>query len=123
KMKGTEKQIKWAEKIREEVSAKLDQYRGLEQDEAIDLILAQEDSRFWIDSFGRNKCAALADALYVIAKVAAYIQSDITDKSGNKPLDLVFDPEISLASHFDPELEEIYRSLQMENRKRMRANR
>jgi hypothetical protein len=122
-MKGTEKQVKWAEKIREEVSAKLDQYRGLEQDEAIDLILAQEDSRFWIDSFGRDRCAALKDPLYAIAKVAAYIQSDIADKSGNKPLDLVFDPEINLARHFEPELEEIYRSLQMANRKRMRANR
>lgn len=121
-MKGTEKQVKWAAEIREAVSAKLEKYRGLGQDKAIDLILAQEDSRFWIDSFGRNKCAALADALYVIAKVAAYLLSDITDRDGNKQLELVFDPEINLEKHFESELEKIYRNLQLANRRKARAN-
>lgn len=120
---GSEKQIAWAAEIRKTVSAKIDQYKGLGQDEAIDSILAQEDAKFWIESFGRDRCAALNDPLYAIAKVSAYLQSEITDKDGNKPLDLVFNPEINVARHFEAELEEIYRSLQLANRKRMRANR
>jgi hypothetical protein len=50
-MKGSQKQIEWAEKIKANIEAEAKQYRGRKEayDKMIDFILSIDNASFWID--------------------------------------------------------------------------